>query len=126
MPARDDYFHFVKLAYVFVTMSLLGGAGAAVGSMVGHGLGRGGLLGGGFLGGMLLVIGGGFLVQRLGWIRRSQRFWTNAGGVAGFFLACMMALATLSSPVGPILSTFLIGSGAVLGALVGHSAHDQA
>jgi hypothetical protein len=116
----------VKLAYLFLTMCLFGGVGGAVGSMVGHGLGRGGLMLGGFIGGILFVIGGGFLSQRLGWIRRSQRFWTNAGGVAGFVLACMVALATLSSPVGPILSTLLVGTGAVFGAVVGHSAHAEA
>jgi len=116
----------VKLVYLFLSMSLLGGIGAAVGSMVGHGLGRGGLLVGGFTGGVVFVIGGGFLSQRLGWIHRSQRFWTSAGGVAGFVLACMVALATLSSPVGPILSTLLVGTGALFGAVVGHSAHDEA
>jgi len=126
--ARTDLlakFSYVKLAYVFVTMCVIGGIGGAVGSMVGHGLGRGGLLVGGFFGGALFVIAGGFLCVRLGWIRASQRFWTNAGGVLGFVLACMVALATLSSPVGPILSTLLVGTGAVFGALVGHSAHEE-
>lgn len=115
----------MKLAYLFVTMCLIGGIGGAVGSMVGHGLGRGGLLVGGFFGGVLFVIAGGFLSARVGWIRRSQRFWANAGGVLGFLLACMVALATLSSPLGPILSTLLIGTGAVFGALVGRSAHEE-
>ena len=115
----------MKNALLFLTMSILGGAGGALGSIVGHGLGRGGLFVGGIVGGIVLVIAGGFLSQRLGWIRRSQRLWTNAGGVFGFALACMVALATLASPVGPILSTLLVGSGALLGAMVGRSPHDQ-
>ena len=107
-------------------MSVFGGLGAAVGSMVGHGVGRGGLLVGGALGGALFVIAGGSLCHRLGWIRRSQRLWTIAGGLFGFVLSCMVALSTLSSAAGPVLSTLLIGTGALFGALVGRSAHEKA
>ena len=116
----------MKLALLFLTMCVLGGAGAALGSMVGHGLGRGGLLVGGFVGGVLFVIVAAVLSQRFGWIRPSQRLWAALGGVFGFALACMIALATLSSPLGPVLSTLLIGSGGLFGALVGRSAHDEA
>src|SRR6185503_6823328 len=106
-------------------MSGLGGAGGALGSIVGHALGRGGLIVGAVVGGMLFVVAGGFLCERLGWIGRSQRFWTIAGAVFGFALACFVALSTLSSPVGPILSSVLIGVGALLGAKVGGSAHEH-
>ena len=116
----------MKLGLVFLTMCVFGGVGAAAGSMVGHSVGRGGLLIGGAVGGALLVIAGAALSVRLGWIRRSQRVWTMAGGLFGFLLACMVALATLSSPVGPVLSTLLIGCGAIFGALVGRSAHEKA
>jgi hypothetical protein len=116
----------VKLALLFVSMCLLVGIGAALGSMVGHGLGRGGLLAGGFLGGALLCVAGGFLGVRAHWIRAPQRLWVILGGLFGFALACMVALSTLSSPVGPVLSTLLIGSGAVLGAVVGKSPHEEA
>jgi hypothetical protein len=94
--------------------------------MAGHGLGRGGLLAGGFVVGMLFCVAGGFIGERLHWIKRSQRLWVVLGGVAGFALACMVALSTLSTPMGPILSTLLIGSGAVLGAVVGKSPHEEA
>ena len=123
--SHADYVARVKYTLLFLSMCLLGGAGAALGSMLGHGLGRGGLLVGGFVGGIAFVVAGGYFTERFGWIRRHQRFWTTLGGAFGFGLACMVALATLGSPVGPILSTLLIGSGAVLGALVGHSAHDE-
>lgn len=116
----------MKRIPLFLVTSVLAGAGGALGSIVGHGLGRGGLILGGVLGGVLFVMAAGYLSHRLGWIRRSQLFWTNVGGVLGFALACLVALSTLSSPVGPMLSTLLVGSGAVLGALVGHSAHEEA
>ena len=116
----------MKLGLLFVSMSLMGGIGAALGSMVGHGLGRGGLLAGGFIGGVLFCVAGGFLGERQHWIRRPQRLWVILGGVAGFALACMVALSTLSTPIGPALSTLLIGSGAVLGAVIGKSPHEEA
>jgi hypothetical protein len=116
----------VKLAVLFVSMSLLGGIGAVLGSMVGHGLGRGGLLAGGFVGGVLFCVAGGFLGERQHLIRRPERLWVILGGIAGFALACMVALSTLSTPIGPALSTLLIGTGAVLGAVVGKSPREEA
>lgn len=109
----------MNLAKLFILMMLLGGIGGALGSMVGNAFGRGGLTAGGVLGGIVLVAAGGYLAARLKWIAPAQRLWTSIGGVAGFGLAVFVALATLSSPVGPILSTLLVGIGAVLGALLG-------
>lgn len=115
----------MNLVKLFLLMILLGGAGGALGSMVGQQVGRGGLVIGGLVGGMLLVVVAGFLSARWHWIKQSQRLWAILGGVFGFGSACMVALATLSSPVGPIASTLLIGSGAVLGAVVGKSPHTE-
>ena len=106
-------------------MIVLGGAGGVLGSIVGNAFGRGGLIAGGVLGGLLFVTAGGFLAERLGWIARAQRYWVIAGAVTGHGLACLVALSTLSSPVGPALSTLLIGSGAALGAVVGRSPHGE-
>lgn len=111
---------------LFFSMCVAAGLGGAVGSMLGHALGRGFLIVGGFAGGLLCVVGAGFLARRLGWIDAAQRFWTIAGGAAGFVLACLVTLATLSSPVGPVLSTLLVGSGASIGSILGRSAHGQA
>lgn len=116
----------VNLLKLFLLMILLGGAGGALGSMAGNVLGKGGVFGGGFIGGAALVVVGGFLAARWGWISRSQRLWTIVGGVFGFALAAMVALSTLGSPMGPVLSTLLIGSGAVLGAVIGKSPHAKA
>lgn len=109
----------MNLAKLFVLMMLLGGAGGALGSMVGNAIGRGGLTAGGVLGGIIFVAAGGHIAANRKWIAPSQRLWTSIGGVAGFGLAVVVALATLESPVGPILSTLLVGTGAVLGALLG-------
>ena len=116
----------VTRVLLFFSMCVAAGFGGAVGSMVGHGVGPGFLIVGGFVGGLLSVIAVGLLAKRIGWIDPEQRFWTIAGGCAGFVLACMVTLATLSSPVGPVLSTLLVGAGATTGALVGRSAHSRA
>ena len=114
-----------SLAKLFGLEVLLGGAGAVAGSMLGNAFGRGGVLGGAVIGGVALVIAAGFIACRLGWIRRAERFWVIGGGVAGFVVACLVALATLSSPMGPVVSSLLIGIGALLGAAFGRSPHGE-
>ena len=100
---------------LFIVACALGGVGGALGSIVGHAFGKSGVWVGGILGGLIASL----LVARLalwrGWIVRSQFRPTALGAAAGFLAACAVAVNTLSSPVGPILSTLLIGAGAVLG-----------
>ena len=115
----------MSAALLFVLMCVLGGAGGAAGSMLGNALGPGGVFIGGFAGGVALVFAAAYFAVGRGWIGREQRFWTVIGGILGFGLAALVTLTTLSSPVGPILSTLLIGTGAVLGARIGVSAHDD-
>jgi hypothetical protein len=115
----------VNLVKLFLLMVLLGGAGGVLGSMAGHSVGRGGVIGGGLVGGAVLVVAAGLLSARWHWIQPPQRLWTIVGGVMGFALAGLVTLSTLSSPVGPVASTLLVGTGAVLGALVGQSAHRE-
>jgi hypothetical protein len=83
--------------------------------MIGHAFGKGGLWAGGILGGLL----GSMLVARFAlwrrWIVASQVWPTAIGTTVGFLLACAVAVNTLSTPIGPILSTLLIGLGALLG-----------
>jgi len=115
----------VKLVKVFLLAMVLGGAGGVLGSIVGNAFGKGGLITGGVILGALFAGAAGYVSASRGWVARGQRIWTIVGGVAGFLLACVVALATLSSPIGPILSTLMIGSGAVLGAVVGRDPHEQ-
>ena len=103
---------------LFVTACFLGGVGGAAGSMLGHGFGSRGLWLGGILGGLLSAV----LVARLAawrrWIHQAAIGGTAIGAAVGFLAAAAVVTQTLSSPVGPIASTLLIGAGAVLGANV--------
>lgn len=114
-----------KLLKLFLLEVLLGGAGAAGGSMIGNAFGRGGLFTGAVIGGVAMVIAAGYLACHLDWIDRRERFWVTGGGIAGFLVACLVALATISSPVGPLSGSLIIGLGAVLGALLGRSPHGE-
>lgn len=117
-----------RIALFFIACAL-GGAGGAVGSIVGHAFGKSGLWVGGILGGIIASM----LVARIAlwrhWIVRSQFRPTALGAVVGFLVACAVAVNTLSSPVGPVLSTLFIGGGAVLGSILAPSdsdPHDRA
>ena len=107
----------MRRAALFFLACVLGGAGGALGSMAGHAFGKTGLWVGGILGGLLAST----LVARIAvwrrWIVRAQYWPTVLGAVTGFLLACVVVVNTLSSPIGPIMSTVLIGGGALLGAI---------
>lgn len=111
--------------WLFGLTTVLGGLGGALGSMIGNAFGRGGVMTGGVVGGVLLVIAACYVRKACGWCTGRQRTWAIVGGVLGFLLAVIVTLSTLSSPVGPISSTLLIGTGAVLGARMGRSAHTR-
>ena len=100
----------------FVIACVLGGAGGAVGSMVGHSFGKPGLWAGGVLGGLIASVFVGRIALWRRWIVQSQYWPTVLGTAVGFLAACVVVVKTLSSPIGPILSTLLIGAGAILGA----------
>jgi Mg/Co/Ni transporter MgtE len=108
----------MKSLSLFLVASVLGGAGGALGSMVGHSFGKGGIWVGGILGGILASILGARIALWRGWISRAQLWPTTVGTVIGFFLACIVVVNTLSSPVGPLLTTLIIGAGALVGARV--------
>jgi hypothetical protein len=102
---------------LFVVACVLGGFGGAVGSIVGHAFGKVGLWAGGIIGGVLVSIATAQIAVWRRWIARSQFWPTTAGAAVGFLFAAAIAVNTLSSPIGPILSTLLIGSGAVVGSM---------
>jgi fructose-specific phosphotransferase system IIC component len=115
-------------AALFFIACALGGLGGALGSIVGHSFGKGGLWAGGIIGGFLASL----LIARIAlwrrWILRSKYWPTVLGTAVGFLLACAVAVSTLSNPIGPIMSTLLIGVGAVLGSTRATSAtglHDD-
>jgi hypothetical protein len=105
----------VNRAALFIVACGLGGLGGLLGSMIGAPLGKSGMWAGGILLGFLASM----LVARIAlsrrWIVQSQSWPTALGMAIGFLVACAVAVNTLSSPVGPIMSTLLIGVGALLG-----------
>jgi hypothetical protein len=106
-------------ARLFVTACLLGGVGGFLGSVAGAAFGQRALFVGGFIGGIVIAPVSATVAVWRGWIEPA-RFWPLAIGAAlGFAAAATIAVNTLSSPVGPVLSTLLIGAGALVGSRFG-------
>ena len=101
---------------LFVTACLLGGLGGAAGSILGNAAGRTGLLAGGVIGGLVGASLTGPIARWRGWIGPERARATALGAALGFLAAALIATQTLGSPVGPVLSTALIGIGALVGA----------
>lgn len=101
---------------LFLTASLLAGASAVGGSIVGHATGAQGVMIGGVVGGLLGAAASSFLARHRRWIAPAQLRGTAIGTSVGFLAAATVATQTLDSPVGPMLSTLLIGVGALAGA----------
>ncbi|MBA3644997.1 MAG: hypothetical protein H0W63_02345 [Gemmatimonadaceae bacterium] len=103
---------------LFFVTTLLGGFGAAAGSMIGHFFGQNALNAGAVLGGMVAVAFAVWVAAKFAWIRRRNFRLTLVGGEIGFLVAAAVAVRMLSSPIGPILSSMLIGAGALIGSRV--------
>ena len=101
--------------FLFVLGCILPGLGGAAGSIVGHRFGSSGLWIGGICGGLLASAAVAGIAARARWIAPGQRRGTALGAAIGFLLAAAIAVNTLSSPIGPILSTLVAGIGTVLG-----------
>ena len=109
----------MKNAALFLTATLLGGVGGIVGSVLGGAFGQRALFAGGFIGGVLIAPLTAWVARWRRWIDAS-RFWPVAvGTAAGFIVAATIAVNTLSSPVGPAISTIFTGLGAIAGARLG-------
>jgi len=103
----------------FIAMCVLGGLGGFAGSVVGAAFGMRGLFVGGFAGGIVIAPLSARIALWRGWIARPQYWATTAGAALGFVAAALVAVNTLSSPVGPVLSTTLTGVGALIGSRFG-------
>ncbi len=99
---------------LFLVTWLCGGAGAVLGSMLGGAFGEHALFVGAMLGGVLAVAAAVQLAAWRGWVTAPQRTRVTVGAILGFAAAALIATRTLSSPMGPALSSLLIGVGAVL------------
>lgn len=115
----DTWVTGMKNAALFIAASILGGLGGFLGSVAGNAFGKAGLFAGGFIGGVLLAPLSALLARKRGWIDASRTVHTAAGAALGFLAAATLAVNTLSSPVGPLISTTLTGLGAIAGARLG-------
>ena len=106
---------------LFVLLIAAGGAGGLLGSIIGAAGGRRALFVGGFIGGLIAVPAAAYLAARLRWIDPREAKGTALGAAIGFLAAATVAVNTLSGPVGPILSTLLIGAGGLAGGRVSRS-----
>ena len=105
----------MKPIALILLLSVVTGLCAAIASMIGHNFGQNALIVSAILGGLGGVALATLLASRLHFISPNQRRTTFIGGTVGFALASIIATQTLSSPIGPMLSTFLIGLGGLLG-----------
>jgi hypothetical protein len=109
----------MRRTFLFLVSIIVTGACALIGSMIGHFLGSHlGVMLGGVLGGLI----GAFFSARIatwrGWIAKVDFYPTTIGAEVGFLAAAFIAAKTLSSPIGPLLSSLLIGIGAVVGSSI--------
>ena len=102
--------------FLFFTAIILCGVGGALGSIVGNAFGKTGLWVGGIVGGLVASSISSWIAAKAGWITPERRARTSVGTAIGFLLAASIAVNTLSTPIGPLLSTLLAGIGAVMGA----------
>jgi hypothetical protein len=110
---------------IFFLTAILGGLGAAAGSIIGRGFGDRGLYTGAVVGGMVATAFAVWLAVRLAWIERRNFQPALWGGEIGFLVAAPIAVQMLASPIGPILSTVLIGAGALVGSRVVQEGEDN-
>ena len=71
---------------------------------------------GGVIGGLACASLIGPIARTRRWIRAERAGAAAIGAALGFLAAALIATRTLGSPIGPALSTLLIGAGALAGA----------
>jgi hypothetical protein len=105
----------VTRVFLFLLGCILPGLGGALGSILGHRFGATGLWVGGIAGGLIASVVVAWAAAKAGWVPPARRTATAFGTAVGFLIAAAIAVRTLSSPVGPVLSTLLAGIGAIVG-----------
>ena len=114
----------MKHARLFVFLVASVGFCALVGSAAGAVFGPRALFVGGLSGGLLGSYAAAWLGGRLRWIPPQATKATALGTVIGFLVAAAVAINTLRSPVGPVLSTLLVGIGGLAGLRCTHHRSD--
>jgi len=111
LAARGDVFAI----RAFLAAWALAGLGAVIGSILGNAAGKPGLFAGAVVGGLLGVAAAVAGLAKLQWIPREDRLGASIGGTVGFVVAAPIAVASLRTPVIPVLICGLAGAGVLLG-----------
>jgi hypothetical protein len=116
----------MRRAKVFILLMMAAGAFAVAGSALAAAVAHRALFAGGIAGGLIGCFVGACLARRLKWIPASATKFVAIGACVGFAAAAAIAMNTLHSPLGPILSSLLVGVGALIGTLLaGHTSNDK-
>ena len=105
----------MKAAGVFLVLVIATGIGAVVGSAIGSLIAHRILFLGGTVGGLSGSWLGAWLSARMNWIPGRGTLAVAVGASVGFACAVPIAVNTLHTPVGPMLSTLLVGVGGLVG-----------
>ncbi len=100
---------------IFVATWVATGFVAVLGSAAGSAFGPRGLVVGALFGGVLGCMAAVWGISRLGWVSRERLLNTITGGLVGFGLAALVTVNNLHTPLAVVLSSLLIGVGAVVG-----------
>jgi hypothetical protein len=110
----------MRMVKLFVLSCGLAGLLAMLGSMVGDAVDH--LDAGGVIGGLAGCAAAAHSASRRGWISHGRSLPTALASAAGFLAAAWIAVHNLHTPVIPVLSTTLVGIGAVAGSRIGRGA----
>jgi hypothetical protein len=116
---RDWRWQVMAGGALFVLLVASGGFGAFAGSVLGGLVGTRALFIGAVAGGIVGSAVAPVLAARWRWLERREVAGTGIGAVAGFLAAALVAVNTMSSPAGPVVSTLLIGVGGLAGRRLG-------
>jgi hypothetical protein len=105
----------MKSAGVFIVLVIAAGMGAAIGSALGSLIAHQVLFGGGAIGGLFGSWLGAWISTRVNWIPQRETMAVALGASVGFACGVLIAVNTLHTPIGPILSTLLVGVGGLVG-----------
>lgn len=106
----------MRMLKLFVLSCGLAGLLAVLGSMAGNAVDQ--LYAGAIVGGLVGCGAAAHFAVRRGWIARDRFLPTALASGAGFLAAAWIAVSNLHTPVIPILSTALVGIGALLGSRI--------
>jgi len=116
----------MRRAKVFILLMIAAGTFAVAGSGLAAAVAHRALFAGGIAGGLIGCFVSASLARRLKWIPASATKFVAIGACIGFAAAAAIAMNTLHSPLGPILSSLLVGVGGLIGILLaGHTSNDK-